>query len=384
MAGIYIHIPFCKQACHYCNFHFSTSSGNKSKFLEALNQEVVMRKDYLQGEQVNTVYFGGGTPSLLSAHELDLIMSWLQNNYNIDSKAEITLEANPDDIIQKGYLASLAQTSINRLSIGAQSFFDDNLTYMNRVHSGKDALTAIKKSQAAGFENISVDLIYGTPTLADQKWAQTLDIVCSLKVPHISAYSLTVETNTALEKMIKKGTCKGVNENASAVQLELLMSYLSLKGYEHYEISNFCKHGYISKHNSNYWKGKKYLGLGPSAHSYNGGKRQWNLSNNSKYIQALSNKELCFEMEELSLQDKLNEYIMTSLRTKWGVDLDYLKNNFGSVVLATFNKECMKFIEQLLLKEDKGKIFVTGAGKLVLDKITSDLFQVDSKKEEFI
>jgi len=376
MAGVYIHIPYCKQACHYCNFYFSTSTKNKIQLLETIGKEIHLRKDFLSGEKVNTIYFGGGTPSLLSADDLNRILERLEMQFDIDTEPEITLEANPDDLVKKGYLLALKSTSVNRLSIGIQSFFDDDLIYMNRAHSGKEGFKAIELSKGAGFENISVDLIYGTPTLSMQHWEKNIQSVCDMGIPHISAYSLTVEPKTALEKMIKQGKCQNVDDDDSASHFEFMVKYLGSQGYLHYEISNFCQKGYMSQHNSNYWRGKNYLGIGPSAHSYNGGKRQWNLSNNRRYINCIENDKLFWREEELSELDRFNEYIMTSLRTIWGVDLDQLDKTFGPQVLSSFLNGCKKHISGGYLREQGAKVIVTDKGKFLIDRITSDLFQV--------
>ena len=377
MAGIYIHIPYCKQACHYCNFHFSTTTKNQGQLLDAIRAEIALRKDFLAGEQVKTIYFGGGTPSLLSVSDLSGIFEQLNTHYRIDVNAEVTIEANPDDLIQTGYLSDLSQTPVNRLSIGIQSFFDEDLEYMNRVHSGKEGIRAIEQSKEAGFENISVDLIYGTPTLTKQNWEKNIQRVCDMSIPHISAYALTVEPHTALDTMIQQGKCQKVDDDDSASHFELMVKHLRDQGYIHYETSNFCQKGFMSQHNSNYWKGEKYLGIGPSAHSYNGGKRQWNLSNNSRYIANVGGSEMFWKEEELSVHDRFNEYIMTSLRTIWGVDLVRLETDFGPEALKLFLGGCQKHLKGGYLEKTGTEIKVSEKGKFLIDRITADLFQLN-------
>jgi len=377
MAGIYIHIPYCKQACHYCNFHFSTTTKNQGQLLDAIRAEIALRKDFLAGEQVKTIYFGGGTPSLLSVSDLSGIFEQVNTHYRIDPNAEVTIEANPDDLIQTGYLSDLSQTPVNRLSIGIQSFFDEDLEYMNRVHSGKEGIRAIEQSKEAGFENISVDLIYGTPTLTKQNWEKNIQRVCDMSIPHISAYALTVEPHTALDSMIQQGKCQKVDDDDSASHFELMVKHLRDQGYIHYETSNFCQKGFMSQHNSNYWKGEKYLGIGPSAHSYNGGKRQWNLSNNSRYIANVGGSEMFWKEEELSVHDRFNEYIMTSLRTIWGVDLVRLETDFGPEALKLFLGGCQKHLKGGYLEKTGTEIKVSEKGKFLIDRITADLFQLN-------
>jgi len=280
MSGIYIHIPFCRQACHYCDFHFSTSLKNKKPFLKALLKESELRRNYLGNEKIQTIYFGGGTPSLLTKDEILFIIDELHKYHEIEPAAEITLEANPDDLsIEK--IKELKQTPVNRLSIGIQSFFDEDLKFMNRTHNAEEAVSSVKASQDEGFENITIDLIYGTPTLTNENWEQNLSRALSLNVPHVSCYELTVEPNTALHSFIKKGKIGPLDEQKTAMQFEMVMNRMKAENFIHYEISNFCKEGFYSRHNSNYWSRKKYLGLGPSAHSYNGTSRQWNIANNN-------------------------------------------------------------------------------------------------------
>ena len=372
MAGIYIHIPFCKQACHYCDFHFSTSLQYKDQLVEALVQEIKLQKNYLGGETIDTIYFGGGTPSLLDESEIGLLINTITSLHSVASGAEITLEANPDDL-GKAKLQALRQTPINRFSIGIQSFFDDDLQWMNRVHRAAEAESAVKRAQDLGFENITVDLIYGYPLLTDQKWKFNTEKVFELQVPHVSAYSMTVEPRTALASFIKQKKQPAMNDEQSAAQFTYLMNAMQTKGFEHYEISNFCKPGFYSRHNSNYWRGVKYLGIGPSAHSYNGETRQWNIANNTKYLQGLGLGNIPAETEVLSETDKLNEYIMTSLRTSWGLDLDKL-NNIAAASANQLQIVAREFFDKEWLLQNEQTIYLTAAGKLYADHIASGLF----------
>jgi oxygen-independent coproporphyrinogen-3 oxidase len=372
MAGIYIHIPFCKQACYYCDFHFSTSLKYKDELLQALVKEIQLQKGYLDGETIETIYFGGGTPSVLSADEINLLLGTITNLHTVSSNAEVTLEANPDDL-DRGKLNSLAKTDINRLSIGIQSFFDDDLKWMNRVHKANEAESSVKRAQDTGIENITVDLIYGYPLLNDQKWKQNLEKVFELNVPHVSSYSMTVEPRTALASFIKNKKQPSMDDQQSAAQFLMLMDAMQQQGFEHYEISNFCKPGHYSKHNSNYWKGVKYLGVGPSAHSFNGETRQWNIANNAKYIQALEQASIPAETEFLTEDDRLNEYIMTSLRTIWGLDLNKL-NTIAEAASSQLNIAAQRYFENGWIEQKDQIIRLTQTGKLYADHIASELF----------
>lgn len=386
MAGIYLHIPFCKQACHYCDFHFSTSLKNKSPFLKALEKEIELRKDFFfndgqSKEKVGTVYFGGGTPSMLDVSELMHVFDALYSNFEIDENAEITLEANPDDLTPQK-TKSLKKTPINRLSIGIQSFYDEDLQLMNRAHNATEALNVVKHAQDNGFNNLSIDLIYGIPTLSHKKWEHNLKTTFDLDVKHISAYCLTVESKTALEKLIASGKIKNVDEQHSSEQFEMMLKEMKNNNFEQYEISNFCKDQFYSRHNSNYWLKEKYVGLGPSAHSYNGETRQWNVANNAKYIWALENKNgkdleiSLFEQENLTINQRYNEYVLTSLRTIWGTDLSFIEKQFGNDFRIHCLKEAQPYFQlnQLVQKDDS--LFLTDMGKLFADKISSDLFSV--------
>ncbi len=376
MAGIYIHIPFCKQACHYCDFHFSTSLKNKDAFLISLKKEIELQKNYLGTSRISTIYFGGGTPSLLTESELMHIFDELNVHFEIDTDAEITLEANPDDLNLKK-IKELKHTPINRLSIGIQSFYDEDLALMNRAHTSKEALSVVQTSQDSGFENITIDLIYGIPTLTNEKWKHNLHTAFDLQVKHISSYCLTVEAKTALANFIKTGKVKNVDEQQSIEQFEIMVEKMKQNDFIHYEISNFCKEGFHSRHNSNYWLKENYLGLGPSAHSYNGVSRQWNISNNALYIQSIEKNKLNFEEEILTTTQKYNEYILTSLRTIWGTDLTYIETAFGKDYKNYCIKESERYIMEENLLNKENKLFLSDKGKLLADKIASDLFYIE-------
>ncbi|RZA00441.1 MAG: radical SAM family heme chaperone HemW [Sphingobacteriaceae bacterium] len=372
MAGIYLHIPFCKKACHYCDFHFSTSLAYKDELLQAMTAEIRLQKDYLAAETIETIYFGGGTPSLLTAGEINSLLDTITQLHTVASGAEITLEANPDDL-DRAKLDALRQTPINRFSIGIQSFYDDDLEWMNRVHRAAEAEASVKRAQDAGFENITVDLIYGYPLLTASKWKTNIEKVFELDVPHVSAYSMTVEPQTALAAFISKKKQPPMNEQQSAEQFLYLVDAMQQQGFEHYEISNFCKPGQYSRHNANYWKGVKYLGLGPSAHSFNGETRQWNIANNAKYIQVLETGKTPAETEVLTETNRLNEYIMTSLRTSWGLNLDKLDQiaKGASAQLLTLTPQ---FFEQEWIVQNNRVIILTLQGKLYADHIAAELF----------
>ncbi len=373
MAGIYIHIPFCKQKCHYCNFFSVASQKNKVAFLNVLNEEISNRKPYLGDESVSTIYIGGGTPSVLSKDELMRIFDQLRANYNVLPDAEITLEANPDDL-SINYLQELKETPINRLSIGVQSFFDDDLKYLNRVHTADQALNRVKDALDAGFKNMSIDLIYGIPTLSNEKWEANLKTFFDLNITHLSAYSLTVEPKTALHQLIKKKKLKDIQDEQSIAHFKILQKQIKEKGFEHYEISNFSKPGHYSKHNSLYWLGGNYLGLGPSAHSFNGSSRQWNASSLAKYLQCVNNGDLVYEKEILTKKQQFNEYVMTSLRTSWGCNLEHISNVFGTDFTSRTESEIQPFIQKGLIIQENKILFLTEEGKLFADGIASELF----------
>lgn len=373
MSGIYIHIPFCRRKCHYCNFFSLASLKYKERFLKTLNDEIFIRKSYLDPAAVESIYLGGGTPSLLQIQETEDILETLRKNFTLTQNCEITLEANPDDLdiaILRGY----SSIGINRLSIGVQSFFDDDLEYLNRIHSGKRAEESVMQAKEAGFSNISLDLIYGIPTLTLEKWQKNLDKAFLLNVPHISAYSLTVEPKTALDLLIQKKKLPGPDEDHVVEHFRILQRRMEEQGFEHYEISNFCKTGSYSRHNSMYWKGIPYLGLGPSAHSYNRTSRQWNLSNIVHYIDNINRNELFYESEVLTPVQKYNEYVMVSLRTKWGCDTRKIRNEFGDEIVVWFTLQAARYINSGEITEKEGIYTLSNEGKLFADGIAADLF----------
>ncbi len=376
MAGIYIHIPFCKKACTYCDFHFTTSLKYAEEMTDAICKEILLKKDRIT-EQVGSIYFGGGTPSVLPSPYLARIFNTLTDNFSIASTAEITMETNPDDLNAKK-IAELRQMPVNRFSIGTQSFFDEDLQWMNRAHNANEAEDSIKRSQDAGFENLSIDLIYGYPLLTNLKWQENINKVINLQIPHISGYSLTIEPRTVIASMIKKGQQPPLSDDQSAEQFQMLIEKLSQSGFEHYEISNYSKPGKYAVHNTNYWRGVPYLGIGPSAHGFDGTNRQLNIANNARYLEKLSAGKLAETVEELTQLDRLNEYIMTSLRTMWGMDLEKIKHTFGK----TFHEETLfnlkPFIARNWLKQQQEKVILTAEGKLFADHIASELFLLEN------
>jgi oxygen-independent coproporphyrinogen-3 oxidase len=375
MSGIYIHIPFCKQACHYCDFHFSTSLKKKGDLIEALAKELELRKDEFKNTTVATIYFGGGTPSLLSNTELQFIIDSVYKHYRVSEYPEITLEANPDDLSVKR-IQELSKTPINRLSIGIQSFFEADLKLMNRAHNAEEAKACLEEA-TKHFDNISLDLIYGIPNASNTQWLENIETALSYNIPHISSYALTVEPKTALASFIKKGIIEDVDDEQALEQFHILKDKLEASGFVHYELSNFGKDGYFSKNNSAYWQGKSYIGIGPSAHSFNGTQRGWNVSNNSKYIKAISQNELPIELETLTLTDQYNEYIMTGLRTIWGVSLEKVEQDFGMVFKAYLIEQSKIFINQQLLYIDDEHLRVTKTGQFLSDGIASELFKIN-------
>jgi len=375
MAGIYIHIPFCKQACHYCDFHFSTSLKKKDELIQCLVKELELRKNELQNQNIETIYFGGGTPSLLTRDELELLINTVYENYTVIEKPEITLEANPDDL-SKYLIIQLSKSSINRLSIGIQSFFERDLKLMNRAHNSKEAMECLTLA-TQHFDNISIDLIYGIPGLSNDEWIENIETALLFKVPHISCYALTVEPKTALETFIKKGIIDAVDDDLAHEQFNILVEKLDASGFINYELSNFGKPDYFSKNNSAYWQGKLYLGIGPSAHSFNGDQRSWNVSNNTKYIKTIQKNELPSESETLSETDKFNEYIMTGLRTIWGVSLKKVENDFGENYKKQLLQQSEIYIKQHLLYIEDDKLLTTKKGKFLSDGIASSLFKIN-------
>lgn len=376
MAGIYIHIPFCKQACYYCDFYFSTSSRLRKAFIEALLKEVILSKDYLDNEKVETIYFGGGTPSQLTAEEINLILQAIYSQHQVDDHAEITLEANPDDL-QPEKLQQLKETAVNRLSIGIQSFFDEDLRWMNRAHHAKEALQCIEGARHAGFNNLNIDLIYGAPGCTDEQWKKNLDMFFSLGIPHLSAYSLTVEQKTPLDKLIRTGRYNALDEGMAVSAFSALMDRMEAAGYLHYEISNFAVSAqYLSRHNTSYWQHKKYLGLGPSAHSYNGQSRSWNIASLQKYCDELSKEVRPVSEEKLEARDQYNEMVMTGLRTMWGINEAELLQRLGPPFLTYLLHEAEGFLADGSLLRQDGAFKLSRTGKFYADRISAALFMV--------
>ena len=406
MSGIYIHIPFCKQACHYCDFHFSTSMKKKDEMVMALTKEIRMRKSEFKDEIIETIYFGGGTPSVLTTTEIQFLIDAVYENYSVSENPEITLEANPDDLSSLSFRGTrnlfeeYKSIGINRLSIGIQSFFEDDLAMMNRAHNSVEARKCLKEATKY-FDNISLDLIYGIPDpsqngeqakqMSNEKWKQNIETALSFGVPHISSYALTVEPKTALSKLIQTGKIAKPNDDLAQEHFTILVETLEANGFIHYELSNFGKENYFSKNNSAYWLGKKYIGIGPSAHSYDGISRSWNVSNNTIYLKSLEENKLPNETEILSKTDRYNEYIMTGLRTIWGVSLDRILAEFGSEYLDYLYIQAEKHIKSNVIEIVTSSDFAFGRnriekilrttkkGKFLTDGIASDLFFINSK-----
>jgi oxygen-independent coproporphyrinogen-3 oxidase len=373
MAGIYIHIPFCKRKCHYCNFYSLANQKNKAEFHQALLKEIVLQKDYLQAEEIETIYFGGGTPSLLSAKEIDEIINQIHKYFKLDSRAEIDLEANPDDINSE-ILSDYRKLGINRLSIGTQSFDNEILKKLNRIHIAQQAIEVVHLAQAQGFDNISIDLIYGIPGLSNKLWEESIAQAISMQIPHLSAYHLTVEPKTALDILIKKNKYPKPIDEEGVNHALILMETMQKQGYEHYEISNFALPGQYSVHNTNYWRQKPYLGLGPSAHSFDLKSRQWNIASINKYIEALDLGKLNFERETITPTDQYNEFVMLALRTQWGVNKNELESKFGSQRLMYFENQIQKYILQEKVIYQDSVYRLSNQGKLFADGIAGDLF----------
>jgi len=376
MAGIYFHIPFCKQACYYCNFHFSTSMKYKSEMVEAMLRELDWRQRYLREEELSSLYFGGGTPSLLEEGELMAFFDAVHRYFRLASDAEITLEANPDDLHPEK-LAALRRSPVNRLSIGVQSFSEEDLRFFNRAHNAREARECLERARAAGFEDLTIDLIYGAPTTSDARWLENLRMAFESNIPHLSCYALTVEPRTALEHFIRKGKVPPLEEEQAARQFELLREATAAAGYEQYEISNFAWPGRYARHNSSYWSGEAYLGIGPSAHSYDGHSRQWNVANNAKYLRALSGTKLeatqLYEREELQPSDRYNEYVMTGLRTIWGVELKKVRA-LGPGFEQHLRTAAQPFLEEGQLVQQKGAYQLTPQARFLADGIAAALF----------
>ncbi len=387
MSGIYIHIPFCKQACHYCDFHFSTSMKKKNEMVLALAKEINMRKSDNENEVIETIYFGGGTPSVLTTEEIIFLIDEVYNNFEVVQNPEITLEANPDDL-SKERIIELSKSPINRLSIGIQSFFEEDLQMMNRAHNSAEAKKCLEEATKY-FDNISLDLIYGIPDtsqngeqtkqMSNEKWKQNIETALSFGIPHISSYALTVEPKTALNKLIQTGKIAKPSDDLAQEHFSILVETLENNDFIHYELSNFAKENYFSKNNSAYWLGKKYIGIGPSAHSYDGVSRSWNVSNNAIYLKTLDENKLPNETEILSKTDRYNENIMTGLRTIWGISLDKIANEFGSDYLEYLQKQVQKYLDDNLLSVEGNVLKATKKGKFLTDGIASDLFLINSE-----
>ena len=374
MSGIYIHIPYCKQACHYCNYHFSTSLNNKESVINSMLKEIEI-KSVGSNDLIQTIYFGGGTPSFFATKEINKIINSIFEKFQISENPEITLEANPDDL-SKAKLIELSQSYINRLSIGVQSFNDDELKLMNRSHNSNDAKTCINNALKY-YDNISIDLIFGMPNSNLKTWESNLNYVTSWNLNHMSAYALTVEPKTALESFVKKNIIKPLNEDLVFEQHEFMCNKMSKHEYVNYELSSFAKKGYFSRNNSAYWLRKKYIGIGPSAHSFDGSYRSWNVSNNSLYIKDISENKMFSGREKLSIIDKYNEYVMTGLRTKWGISLTYLENNFGSYDKNNFETRIVKYVNTSLVVIKDDVFRTTIKGKFLADGIASELFLIN-------
>ena len=375
MAGLYIHIPYCKQKCHYCDFHFSVSLRTKDSLLESLRTELLLRKEEIN-EPIETIYFGGGTPSILSIDDLSRLFDVITDHYKISTNPEITLEANPDDL-SKTYLNGLKKSPINRLSIGVQSFYDADLQFMNRAHSADEALNSIKYAQDSGFSNISIDLIYGIPNLTQDKWQENISRFLSLQIPHLSSYALTVEPKTALDHFIKTQQINPLDENLAKQHFTMLVKTLVEHKYSHYELSNFAKESFLSKHNTSYWQGKSYLGIGPSAHSYHQNTRSWNVSNNTRYIKSIQAGILPSEKEILSTTDRYNEYLMTHLRTIWGIDTTTISQDFGKKYKAYLLERIKSHLSNHNLSIVGTQIRIRKEAFFISDGIIADLFWVD-------
>lgn len=373
---IYIHIPFCKQKCSYCNFHFSTSLQFKDEMIAAMKKEIFLRKDELETKSLHSLYFGGGTPSILSGDEINSLIDEVLKHFSFDKDIEITLEANPDDL-DKNFLKQLANSPVNRLSIGTQSFFDEDLRLMNRAHNAGEAEGSIKRAQDFGFENLSIDLIYGSPTSNLEIWKENLKKTIALEVPHISSYALTVEPKTALNDWILKGKVAHIKEEEQNIEFYYLSDFLKDNGFDHYEVSNFAKPGFYSRHNSAYWKYKEYLGIGPSAHSYNGfDVRSWNVANNQQYIKKLNSSSLAKEEEVLSPDDQFNEMIMIGLRTIWGVDIESMNSKFSESMMEKFQNGIKSKVEDGILIIENNHLKIPEKHWFMADGIASDLFLI--------
>ena len=371
MAGIYVHIPFCKKLCFYCDFYHVISVNDNSAFIDALLKEASLRKDYLESETVSTIYFGGGTPSVFSVKDLGTILNHINKLFSVEQNCEISIELNPDDVLP-AYLEGLKDLNINRISLGIQSWRDSDLKMLNRRHDSAQAIKALKDTLDAGFENVTIDLIYGIPGMSLQEWESNLDFSLSFDIKHLSAYHLTFEPGTVFGKMLEKGAISEIDENESVAQFNILIEKTESAGFIQYEISNFGKPGYFSIHNSNYWKQVSYLGLGPSAHSFNGYSRQWNIRDLKGYIKLINAGKSFYESEELNSKTRFNEYIMTSLRTMWGIDLEYVEEMFEKEGYDYIINLAGKFKNYGLMKQEKKSLILTNQGKLISDNIISE------------
>ncbi|HKL40081.1 MAG TPA: radical SAM family heme chaperone HemW [Cryomorphaceae bacterium] len=372
MAGIYIHIPFCKQACTYCDFHFSTSNKLVSRVVSAIAKEAEMRKNEAT-EIVQTIYFGGGTPGILSTDQLHVVLEALRQNYQIAADAEVTLETNPDDV-SKEKAEGWAKLGINRLSIGIQSFFDDHLHWMNRAHDAAEAENCVMISKEIGIENMTIDLIYGVPKMTPDEWKENLNKAVELGVNHISAYCLTVEPNTALGHKVKKGKEKPVDEEAAALHFEYMVDFLAAQGFRQYEVSNFAQPGFESRHNSAYWAGVPYIALGPSAHGFDGTSRYWNIANNARYCLSIEAGELPTTKEKLSPEERFNEWVMTGLRTAKGIDLTRSEREFGINFNSIYSTQVQGLLSKGLARLRDNQLTLTKKGMFLADGIASDFF----------
>jgi oxygen-independent coproporphyrinogen III oxidase len=374
MPGIYLHVPFCKKACHYCNFHFSTTTHYLNDMIAAMANEIKLQKDFFgANQQIDTIYFGGGTPSILSVDQLQYLLNCIEENFKLADDLEFTVEANPDDLsVEK--LIELAKLGVNRLSIGVQSFYDEHLQWMNRAHNATQAKYVLSQAQQLGFLNFNIDLIYGVPNLSNEQWLSNLATAKQMGITHLSCYALTVEDGTALKKFIDNKKVQPINEEQAFEQFTLLQQWAATNGYEQYEVSNLCLPNCHSRHNSSYWVGELYLGIGPSAHSYNGKKRQWNVSNNVLYLKNLTNNIIPFEEELLTATQACNEYIMTSLRTKNGLNIEHLKNFASSEQLMKFEKKLAQLINQNKIRVAGNVATVTTNQLFFTDGIAADLF----------
>lgn len=368
MAGIYIHIPFCRKKCFYCDFYKTTAVSQKPLFLKMLQEEIRMQQNYLGGETVDTVYFGGGTPSVLNQPELRGIIDLLRLHHIVSDTAEITVEANPDDL-SLSYLHELRASGVNRLSIGIQSFSDEDLKRMNRRHTSYQALQSVRDAWQAGFTDISIDLIYGLPGLSLARWGQNLKLAMELPATHLSAYHLTYHEGTRFHHWLKKGQLSELPEEESLNQFDMLVRITENAGYEQYEISNFARNGAYSRHNTSYWNGSKYLGLGPSAHSYDGISRQWNVSDIYRYSRAIQNGSLNFEREVLTENDRLNDYLITRIRTKWGISLTTIRNEFGEMASRQTEQSAQSYLKSGHLQKQGDGIILTRSGIMISDEI---------------